>query len=104
MSPYGPIPEGHLTAGEVAERFGVSRMTVTRWARTGGLPPAVRLPRLPTLWRERDIDLWESKGLIGFDAEAAAQRVRELEVESAKLRAKIDARMRVRTKKASQIL
>jgi len=103
MSPYGPIPEGCLTAADVAERFGVTPMTVSRWARSGGLPPAVRLPRLPTLWRECDLDLWESKGLIGFDAEAAGRRVRELEVESAKLRARIDARMRVRAAKGSRV-
>ena len=104
MSPYGPIPEGCLTAADVAERFGVTPMTVSRWRRSGGLPlPAARAPRLPTLWRERDIDLWESKGLIGFDAEAAGCRVRELEVESAKLRARIDAKMRVRATNGSRV-
>ena len=103
MTPYGPIPEGCLTAVDVAARFGVTVMTISRWARSGGLPPSVLLPRLPTLWRERDIDLWEAKGLIGFDATAAAERVRRLESESAKLHARIDAKMRLKaTKKVSQ--
>ena len=102
MSPYGQVPKGFLTAADVGGRFGVSVMTVSRWARSGGLPPSVLLPRLPTLWRERDLDLWEAKGLIGFDSAAAARRVRALEAESAKLHAKIDAKMRTRAANKSR--
>ena len=61
MSPYGPIPEGFLTAATLAERFGVSVMTISRWARTGGLPPSVAVKGLPTFWHKRDIDLYERK-------------------------------------------
>ena len=33
-----------LTTAQVAERYGASRRTITRWARDGRLPVAARLP------------------------------------------------------------
>ena len=52
-----------VTADEVAKRFGVARSTVTRWAQSGRLPEAIRLPgpRGPRLFYEADVEQLESQ-------------------------------------------
>jgi len=37
-------PDDLLTPGEISKLFNVDPKTVTRWAKTGKLPPAIRTP------------------------------------------------------------
>ena len=49
-------PDDLLTAAEVVEKYGVHRVTVSRWVKTGRLP-AVRLVGLRTLrFRRSDVE------------------------------------------------
>lgn len=41
----------YLTDRQLAERYGVSRVTIWRWARSGRLPAPVRLGANTTRWR-----------------------------------------------------
>lgn len=47
-----------LTTAQVEARYGVSRRTITRWAQTGKLPVADRLPGETgaLLFRPEDVD------------------------------------------------
>ena len=47
-----------LTAAQVAERLGVTVRTVTRWADSGRLPTAMKLPGAtgPRLFHATDVD------------------------------------------------
>lgn len=54
-----PLQQPRLvTADEVAERLRVDRSTVTRWAATGRLPVALKMPgkRGARLFNEADVD------------------------------------------------
>lgn len=44
---------------DLAARFGVSRVTIWRWAREGRLPSPVRLGPGSTRWRRTEIEQWE---------------------------------------------
>lgn len=50
---------------EVALRYGITRVSVWRWVKTGRLPAPVRLSDRCTRWRIAD--------LLAFEAERAAQ-------------------------------
>ena len=55
-----PAPEGHsnelyLRDREVAERYGISRQTVWRWAALGKLPKPVKFSDGATRWRLSDL-------------------------------------------------
>jgi hypothetical protein len=78
MAPYA-TPDGRLSATDLANRFGISRMTVTRWRLSGGLPPCVA--KNPFLWLEKDVDRWEAAGLLGFDRNAAERKILELQAQ-----------------------
>ncbi len=44
----------------IAKRFGVSRATVWRWARTSNFPAPVSLSPGCTRWRLSDVEAWEA--------------------------------------------
>lgn len=44
---------------ELAERFGVSRVTIWRWTKAGDFPSPVRLGPGSTRWRLADVEQWE---------------------------------------------
>ena len=46
---------------DLAERYGVSRNTIWRWAKEGRLPSPVKLGPGVTRWRLADIEQWESE-------------------------------------------
>ncbi|MEA3252504.1 MAG: AlpA family transcriptional regulator [Pseudomonadota bacterium] len=50
-----------LTDVQVAERYGVSRPTVWRWASLGKLPQPVRFSRGCTRWRMDQLEVLEAK-------------------------------------------
>lgn len=46
---------------EIAEMFGINRVTVSKWRAAGTLPaPDAELPKRP-LWLRSTIELWASK-------------------------------------------
>ena len=50
----------YLTDIQIAERFGISRNSVWRLARTGELPSPINLFRATTRWRLSDIESFEA--------------------------------------------
>ena len=52
---YLDLDEGYIRTERVAELLHVSRKTVTRWAREGRLPPAIRTLAGHRRWSERAI-------------------------------------------------
>lgn len=53
-TPYEQLPE-LLSPGDVAAVFGVDAKTVTRWARTGKLAPAITTPGGHRRYRRGDL-------------------------------------------------
>jgi prophage regulatory protein len=49
----------YLARKTVAERLGVSAMTIWRWVRDGRFPSPIRLGPRRTAWKETDIVKWE---------------------------------------------
>lgn len=47
-----------LRAGELAERLGISRVTLWRWERSGRLPPKRQIGPNVVGWLESEIDEW----------------------------------------------
>lgn len=60
--------------GELAERLGVSRVTLWRWERAGELPPKRRIGPNVVGWLQSEIDEWFAKtdSETGDKREAAA--------------------------------
>lgn len=58
----------HLNIKEVAERYGVSKQTVARWAGSGVFPPPVRVGVKLLRWAVVDLDAYD----ISLRANAAA--------------------------------
>lgn len=48
----------YLRDVDVAALFGISRITVWRWARDGLLPPPVKLGPHTTRWNSAEIESW----------------------------------------------
>lgn len=54
------MPETFVKDIDIAQRYGVSRNTVWRWARElEGMPAPVRLSPCCTRWRMSDLEAWE---------------------------------------------
>jgi len=53
-----------LSDKHLAERFGVHRTTVWRWAEVGDFPKPVKLGPGCTRWRMADVEAWEA-GRVG---------------------------------------
>jgi len=51
----------YLTDRQIAERYGVSRCTPWRWAKSGDFPKPVQLSAGCTRWRASDVRAWEEK-------------------------------------------
>lgn len=49
----------------VAERYGISRITVWRWVATGRLPAPVKLSPGCTRWRVADLEAAERAAKVG---------------------------------------
>jgi len=47
-----------LRSNELAEKLGVSRVTLWRWERRGHLPPKAQIGPNTVGWLESDIDKW----------------------------------------------
>ncbi len=54
----GPLPSRIIRANELAERLGVSRVTLWRWERDGRLPRKWRIGPNVTGWIEQEIEEW----------------------------------------------
>jgi len=50
----------YLTDKQVAARFGVSRITIWRWASDLDFPAPVKLSPGATRWRLADVEAWEA--------------------------------------------
>jgi excisionase family DNA binding protein len=50
-----------LSQADIAELFGVSLQTVSRWWRTGEIPPPIRVGRRLLRWRRADFEKWSKK-------------------------------------------
>jgi excisionase family DNA binding protein len=48
-------PDALITTGEAARHLGISRRTLTRWAKTGALRPALVLPSGRYKWNLDDV-------------------------------------------------
>lgn len=46
---------------QLAQRFGVSRATIWRWAQKGKFPQPIKLSPGCTRWRLSDVEAWEAK-------------------------------------------
>lgn len=46
---------------DLAERYGVARNSIWRWARLGQLPPPVQLTPGCSRWNLADVEAWEAK-------------------------------------------
>jgi predicted DNA-binding transcriptional regulator AlpA len=51
----------YLKDTQLAERFGVDRVTIWKWVKRGGFPKPVKLSPGCTRWRMADIEAWEAK-------------------------------------------
>lgn len=51
----------YLSDKQLAQRFGVSRPTVWRWARSDGFPKPYALSPGCTRWKLSDIEEWETR-------------------------------------------
>ncbi|MHB8353808.1 MAG: helix-turn-helix transcriptional regulator [Burkholderiales bacterium] len=51
----------YLSDRQLADRFGVSRATIWRWARNSDFPQPVQLSPSCTRWLLSDIEVWESR-------------------------------------------
>lgn len=58
MKERAPLPV-YMRDTEIAEMYGISRITVWRWSRSGLLPQPVRLGPGTTRWRLSDIEAHE---------------------------------------------
>ena len=47
-----------ITIAELADRLGVSRMTIHRMRKAGELPPTIQTNRRFVRWTQSDIQLW----------------------------------------------
>ncbi len=47
-----------MRAGQVAQRFGISRTTLWRWCRSGHFPPAAQLGPQTVAWRTSTVEAW----------------------------------------------
>lgn len=54
---------GNITPKQLAARYRVSTPTIYRWARTGKIPPGVRLGKRVLRFNEIDIKEWEERKL-----------------------------------------
>jgi transcriptional regulator with XRE-family HTH domain len=54
----------HLTQDELAERLGVSPLTVKRWRRFGDGPAPLRVSRQRVVYRIADVEAWEKSRLV----------------------------------------
>lgn len=63
-----------LTAGQAAAAVGVNRRTITKWAETGRLPVALKLPgdTGTTLFKRADVDRLAAERRAELEAELAA--------------------------------
>lgn len=58
----GPDDLRIIRPAALAERLGVSAMSIWRWEKAGILPPRITLgPRTLRVWRARDIEAWLDK-------------------------------------------
>ena len=55
----------YLTDRQLAERFGVSRQTIWRWAGAGVMPQPVKLSPGFTRWRSDQVKAWEQEKAQG---------------------------------------
>lgn len=51
----------YLRDTQIANMYGISRITVWRWARNGLLPQPLRLGPSTTRWRLADIEAYEAR-------------------------------------------
>ncbi len=51
---------------DLAQRFGVSRVTIWRWVKNNQFPAPVRFSVGCTRWNSDDIDKWQSDCESGF--------------------------------------
>ena len=56
--PEIPLTDRGLTAGEVAEKVGVSRTTLYRWIKNGNFPTGKRFSEGSVRWLESAVDAW----------------------------------------------
>lgn len=47
-----------LSDRQIAERFGIARQTIWRWAQAGNFPQPVKLGPCVTRWKAADVDAW----------------------------------------------
>lgn len=59
-----------LDQSELAERYGVTRQTIYRWRKRGLAPPAHRIGGR-YLFKESEVDEWESSAAVKTAATAA---------------------------------
>ena len=52
-----------LSDSEVANRYGVTRQTIWRWATLGRLAPPIKLGENCTRWRRSDVEAFEAECL-----------------------------------------
>ena len=50
----------YLSDKQLAERYGVTRVCIWRWARAGRFPQPIKLTPGCTRWRAADVEEWES--------------------------------------------
>ena len=61
MTHRNTAPRHYVRDTDLAERYGVSRNTIWRWAKEGRLPSPVKLGPGVTRWRLADIEQWEAE-------------------------------------------
>jgi predicted DNA-binding transcriptional regulator AlpA len=59
--PIQPDTTEYLSAAQMAERYGVSTVTIWRWTGLGKIPQPVRLTERTTRWRKHEVEAYDAK-------------------------------------------
>lgn len=57
---------------DLADRYGVSRITPWRWTRAGKFPPPMKLGENITRWARASVEAWEAERAAELECQVAA--------------------------------